>query len=695
MNNKEKLLTLLDTSHPSLAGLEALIKRGAVDEATAMVVEHYRTRTEPHYLFEAKECEALEDEQIFVDAQKVMDHIIWGHDFDGPIDWRFNPTTETSRDNEWSWSLFRTLFWQPLARAYALSKDERYVVEFCAQLKSFYEAWPAKEFIEWDEMDKSSPFPGHAWRTIESGIRIYTTWLPVLEVFRSSPSFDEESWATFLCSIHDHGTFLHKHYSNHNRSSNWLSMEASALLQLGIMFPEMKDAQMWREEGYRRVMHEIVYCFDSEGAHMEHTPIYHMVAALTFTQATQLCILNNIPVAPYAMPLLTKAAEYVMAVMKPDFSTPMIGDADRTTVKGRITDPSKYEGMNLSFFPDDLNELRAYFNWMARLTGREDFAYIASAGERGTPPAQLDYRLDESAFYVMRTGWTERDSYLHLLGVKLERGERSTHSHNDTGHLELMVGGEDVLIDSGRYIYNSSIWKDWRAYFTGSLAHNTVYIDNHYMGKIPNVDRVRGVRTFCHAFERHDTYLMMDISHNGYVLMSDPIFHRRKVVFFPESGSTVVVDHLTGEGREEHDIRFTWNFASPAVERLSDQVSRYTTPGKQVFTKYAVATHPGQRQASLAAIDGITSVADATGWQSQLLCGSEDPKGGWVSYGYPVREATGQIQECFVSRTDITMVTVIAKDRHTVTVEASGADATITIDEVKIVVTEESMEVLA
>jgi hypothetical protein len=31
------------------------------------------------------------------------------------------------------------------------------------------------------------------------------------------------------------------------------------LLQLGIMFPEFKDARIWREEGYRRVMHEIVY----------------------------------------------------------------------------------------------------------------------------------------------------------------------------------------------------------------------------------------------------------------------------------------------------------------------------------------------------------------------------------------------------------------------------------------------------
>ncbi|NLA97699.1 MAG: hypothetical protein GX836_05775 [Spirochaetales bacterium] len=661
MNTKQRLLSLIDCHNPSLGDLDC----GNEDQALDRIVNHFRTRKGPHYLFTARDCETLKDEHILQEAQKVLDHHLFGHDFAGPIDWKFNPTVETSRDNEWSWSLFRTIYWQPLARAYALTKDERYVKEFCDQVRSFYEAWPAKEFIEWDEMDKKSPFPGHAWRTIEAGIRIYTTWLPCMEIFRTSEAFDAETWAIFLCSIHDHGTFLHKHYSNHERSSNWLSMEASALLQLGIMFPEFKDAQAWREQGYQRVMHEIVYCFDHDGAHMEHTPIYHLVASIAFMQAVQLCTINGMEVAPYAMPVLEKSAEFVMRLVKPDFSTPMIGDADRTSLLTRITDTSLYEGMNLSFFPDDLNELRAYFRWMAKLTGRSDFLYMATAGKRGNAPAMLDYQMHDAGIYCMRTGWTRGDSYWHVLGVRLERGEKSSHSHNDTGHLELMIGGEDILIDSGRYIYNSSCWKDWRHYFTGSLAHNTVYIDDHEMGSVPKVNRVRGVRTWCHAFEKTGHYALIDISHNGYVYMQDPVFHRRKVVFLNDSRSMVVIDHLTGTGKAAHDVRWTWNFAGTDVQLLSNHVAKFTTSQGTGYRKYCVAAQ-GHDQ------EDILSEDAATPWESRLYCGSEEPKGGWVSYGYPVREPIAQVQEVFSSAVPLTMATIIANDDVAVSMHIRG-----------------------
>jgi len=680
MNSKNKLLTILNKD---IVGFR---DDSSVEKELPTIVSYFRNRTNVKYLFDARECETLDDQLIIDEAEAVLRGEIFGHTFNGPIDWTFNPTAETSRDNEWSWSLFRTIYWQPLARAYALTKDERYAAAVSTQLKSFFEAWPAQPFIEWDEMDKSTPFPGHAWRTIESGIRIYTTWLPCLEILKNSPSFDEDTWATFLCSIHDHGTFLSKHYSNHDRSSNWLSMESSALLQLGIMFPEMKDSASWREKGYQRVMHEIVYCFDDDGAHMEHTPIYHLVASITFLQAVRMCELNRIVVAPYAFPLLEKSAEYVMCQVKPDFSTAMTGDADRNSLLGRTADSSLYEGMNLSFFCDDLNELRAYFAWWAKRTGRQDFLYMASGGKEGIAPEQLDYHLKGSGIAIMRTGFTNDDSYLHMLGIKLERGERSTHSHNDTGHLELMVHGNDILIDCGRYIYNRSIYKDWRHYFTGALAHNTLYVDDHAMGTIPNVNRVRGVRPFWHAFRRGNGFLYMDMSHNGYVFTDDPIYHRRKVLFLTESESTVIVDHVSGPAFKDHDMRFIWNFATTHVIQLDNRTAEYTAKDGSVFVKRSVSSSKEQVSCEL-----FSKRKDA--WQSNLFCGSENPKAGWVSYGYPVREPIAQIQDCLHTSVPITMVTVISKVSSKVDMSVEGESFSITIDKDKVIGNSEDLEV--
>jgi hypothetical protein len=145
---------------------------------------------------------------------------------------------DAEKDPEWMWSLSRQVFWHPLARAYALTKDEKYAKEFCLPAKRLckklaVENYLGKIGVYGEKTDMS--FPGDAWRTIETGIRIYATWLPVMVYFRKSPSLDEEFWLCFLNSIYDHAELLCNHYSNHSRCSNWLTMEVSALFQIGYV----------------------------------------------------------------------------------------------------------------------------------------------------------------------------------------------------------------------------------------------------------------------------------------------------------------------------------------------------------------------------------------------------------------------------------------------------------------------------
>ena len=111
----------------------------------------------------------------------------------------------------------------------------------------------------------------------------------------------------------------------------------------------------------------------------------------------------------------------------------------------------------------------------------------------------------------MRSGWDEKADYLCTHSTQLELGERSTHSHNDSMHAEVTLKGEDILVDSGRYIYRSSVWKDWRAYFCSALAHNTLYVDNHELGEIKGVDRRRNVRCLCHFFGEKDGLKIIDL----------------------------------------------------------------------------------------------------------------------------------------------------------------------------------------
>jgi heparinase II/III-like protein len=651
MSNAQKLLARLDMQHPGLAAARARLEAG--DEAGALraVVDHFRQRTSPTYLFDASDVAAFEDDEVVAEADQICAHFIYGYALGPEIDWHFNATIDSSRDPEWLWSLVRHNFWATLARAYAISGDEKYAREFVRQLEDFCASWPMAPHM--DEEDSKMGFPGNAWRSIESGIRIYTVWLPVMVYFRNSPSWGDAAWALFLNVIHDHAEFLCPHYSNHNHCSNWLTMESSALFQLGVMFPEFKRAAAWQQLGYRRVCHEVRYQFDHHGVHMERTPIYHLVAAGAFLQAYRLSTLNGIPVPPYMLPILVKSAEYLMMLVKPDLTLPMVGDADRNALLDRRSDTALYEGMNLTTDARDMNELRAFFRTMADLTGRADFRYMATCREAGAPPAQRDLSLPDPGFHVLRTGWEAEDSYVLVTGTQLERGESRAHSHFDAAHLELQVAGEDVLVDTGRFIYSNSVWKDWRDYFYSTQAHNTVGVDDHIMGTVPDTSsRIRCLRTFCHRFEPGPDVDLIEVSHNGYAFMEEPVFHLRRVLWF-KPGVWLVDDVLTGAGC--HRYRLSFNFAPGELAADDD------TPGAYVYAGDRVRV----RMAPLLGED----------LSARVLVGSTAPKGGWVSYGYGVKVPAPQVTYSRSGPAPARFLTALVREGSEVVCDGAAAEA--------------------
>ena len=399
-------------------------------------------------------------------------------------------------------------------------------------------------------------------------------------------------------------------------------MEATSLFQLGVLFPEFKQAAEWQKLGYRRITHEVRYQFDHYGVHMERTPIYHMVAAGAFVQAYRIAVLNNIPVPPYMLPILEKTAEYLMLLVKPDLTLPMIGDADRNALRDRRADTALYEGMNLTTDARDLNELRAFFRVMAELTGREDFRYFATCRQQGSAArAKGLFAARSRLSRLSAPAGKMNDSYALVTGTQLERGESSAHSHFDAAHLELHIAGEDVLIDTGRYIYGNCAWKDWRDYFYSTNAHNTVGVDGHIMGAVPDTHfRIRCLRTFLHRFEPGDDVDFIEVSHNGYAFIDDPVFHLRRVLAF-KPGVWLIDDVLTGVG--DHTYQLSFNFPPRQLAADASVPGSYVYHGERIKARVQPILH-----------EGLTA---------RVLEGSLKPKGGWVSYGYAVKVPAPQL----------------------------------------------------
>lgn len=124
--------------------------------------------------------------------------------------------------------------------------------------------------------------------------------------------------------------------------------------------------------------------------------------------------------------------------------------------------------------------------------------------ERDFKPGWLD-GLDDGGFGVLRCG--------AVLAVLRYPRFRFRPSHPDALHIDLWLGGRNLLRDGGSYSYNTD--PQWPKYFGGTVSHNTVQFDDR--DQMPRVSRfllgdwlrtieheprkvVQGAMTYCAAY---------------------------------------------------------------------------------------------------------------------------------------------------------------------------------------------------
>ena len=105
----------------------------------------------------------------------------------------------------------------------------------------------------------------------------------------------------------------------------------------------------------------------------------------------------------------------------------------------------------------------------------------------------------------------------------------AAHGHADALSFTLSAGGEELLIDPGTFAYHTQ--KQWRDYFRGTSAHNTVRIDGQdqsvgagnflWLAHAP-VARAR-IQCSTPQFDR------LVAEHDGYRRLADPVTHRREL----------------------------------------------------------------------------------------------------------------------------------------------------------------------
>lgn len=454
---------------------------------------------------------------IFV-GQPAYPRFFCGED----IDWESRPVP----DNEWVWQLNRMNFWNAMAKVYWHTGNEKYA-----------RAW-GEQLIDWVSKNPNDEDHRYAWRSIEAGIR-GNSWCELYQRFIDSPSFTPEVLITFLNSLHDHASFLMTKYTT---NSNWALMEAEGLAAIAILFPEFKDAKLWREEAFRRFNIEIDKQVYPDGHQRELAMGYHVGSINWFLKTYELARMNGMESAfPQTyVKKIEKMCEVPMKLCHPDGTVVQFGDA--WTGK-----PGQYKGL--------------FMAW-SKLFDRDDFLYMATDGTKGKAPDETAFALPESGLYSMRSSWDPDAIFLALKCGPNGGG----HSQPDNGTFDLYAGGRILMPDAGSYIYSGD--PEGRAWFRQTKVHQTLTLNDRNSAYAP---------ALLHWKSDRDQDLLV-VENKSY----DDLTHQRSLLFV-DKRYFVIIDEAYGTAAGDVGLHFQLAPGEPVVDRKNFSIQTNYPEGWNLF----------------------------------------------------------------------------------------------------------------
>src|SRR5690606_4456687 len=184
----------------------------------------------------------------------------------------------------------------------------------------------------------------------------------------------------------------------------------------------------------------------------------------------------------------------------------------------------------------------------------------------------------------------------------------AAHGHADCLSMTLSVAGREQLVDPGTYVYHAE--REWRDYFRGTAAHNTVRVDGVDQSRIGGQFLwLEKAKARLERFESTDDHDDVVAFHDGYTRLADPVRHERRVRFDKRADLLEIVDRLVCKG--EHVVERFWHFAEDCRVAL-DGSSAISDDGK-VRLRLEI---------------------DENDVEAVLRNGSTQPIGGWVSRGF-------------------------------------------------------------
>ena len=465
------------------------------------------------------------------------------------------------------WEPNRHLELVTIAQAWNLTRDIRYV-DGCRQLL--------------DSWFEQCPYPlGPNWvSSLEHGIRL-VNWAVAWQLLGSeeSPLFAGQKGKAFLRrwqdAVYYHCRFIAGHLSRYSSANNHLLGELMGLFIATLTWPLWSESERWLELARLEFQIEVLKQNSIDGVNREQAVWYHHEVADMMLLCGLIGKSNGVEFDQEYWNRLEDMLGFVAAIMDLEGHVPMIGDADDAVIVrfSREVDFNPFRSLlatgALIFKREDFAIKAGHFDdksrWLLGDNCAGEFEQLSAATAYSTSPRQS---FSEGGYWVVGSDF-DTNSEIRLVADAGPIGYLSiaAHGHADALAFTLSVAGQEVLIDPGTFAYHTQ--KKWRDYFRGTSAHNTVRVDGLDQSVIGgNFMWHKHATVRCVDWHPGETLDYWVGEHDGYRRLSDPVVHRRELLFDKRENQVEVIDTLKCENH--HEVEVYWHTAEACKVEMNN-----------------------------------------------------------------------------------------------------------------------------
>lgn len=478
-------LAEFDPTLPELAAVTGALADGDLQRAKLALVEHFRDRRAPRWIFDLRAAENPSDAFFLLwparvetdrmallrradltcaNCLTVAEGVVL--DFGPELDW----VTPETRSLIVPGNCFKCCHWlRDVAFAWSLTRDPRYAGKWSELVRRWLQDFPMMldDSFTGEQMIFNQHF---GEKSMPTGQRLFC-WLSCLYTgIPFAPEVDSETAFQFIKAIwYNGGVYQYFENSPFLAHNHHIMRTVNVPACMALAFPETPRFAGMTALAHDRMKRHVHESFLPDGSYVERSSSYAQVTVCMFLAPLALARLNGIDLADAdTVARVRCAAEFYASTVLPTGHMPPCGD-------GRSTDPQAVAGaLALAARACDSEIAAAVLH-------RTGLVNLLSAVLRPDPsPVDLPRHCHRPGWgiAVLRTGWDTNASALSM-NIPDGTNKHRSHAHDDALSCSLVVRGRSIIAVPADELYihvNAKPWADTRhhTYLYSSLGKNVV-----------------------------------------------------------------------------------------------------------------------------------------------------------------------------------------------------------------------------